>query len=92
MPELHLRQSGFLLTVIMNRLLNIVKVFKNKKTGDLNYIYKNELDKACFARHATYSDSKNLAKRTISDTIMKDKSYEIAINAKSEGHQRGLVK
>ena len=32
------------------------------------------------------ADSKNLAKRTISDTIMKDKSYEIAINAKSEGH------
>ena len=41
------------------------------KTGDLNYIYKNELDKACFAHDATDADSQYLAKRTVSDKISK---------------------
>ena len=35
--------------------------------GDLKYIYKNELDKACFAHDAAYSNSKDLAERTVSD-------------------------
>ena len=33
------------------------------------YIYKNELDKACFVHDAAYSDSKDLTKRTIADKI-----------------------
>ena len=34
--------------------------------------------KACFAYDAAYSDSKDLAKRAISDKILKDRAYEIA--------------
>ena len=34
---------------------------------DFNYIYKGRLDKACFAYDAAYSDSKDLAKGTVSD-------------------------
>ena len=41
------------------------KIQKFKETSDSNYIYKNELDKACFAHATAYSDSKNLAKRTV---------------------------
>ena len=37
-------------------------------------------DKACFAHDAAYSDSKDLAKRTISDKILKDRACEIARN------------
>ena len=33
---------------------------------------KIELDKSCFAHDAAYSDSKDLAKRTISDKILND--------------------
>ena len=51
-----------------------------QKFKDLNYIYKNELDKVCFAHDAAYSSSKGLAKRTISNNILKDRAYEIAIN------------
>ena len=67
----------------MDRLLSIVIGFeKFKETGDLNYIYKNELDKAYFVHDAAYSDSKDLAKRTVLDKILKDRAYEIAINPK----------
>ena len=59
------------------------KKIKIKKTGDLNYVYKNKLDKACFAHGTEYADSNDLAKRTISDKIFKDGSYKIAINPKS---------
>ena len=31
----------------------------------------------CFAHDAAYSDSKDLAKRTISDKILKGRAYEI---------------
>ena len=48
----------------------------------MNYIYKNQLDKAWFAHNAVYADSKDLAKKTISDKILKDRAYEIAINPK----------
>ena len=61
----------------------------------MNYIYKNELDKGCFAHDAAYSDSKNLAKRTILDTILKNKikiiTYKIAVNVKYDGYQRWLA-
>ena len=42
------------------------------QTGDTNYIYRNELDKACFQHDAAYSNGKDLAKRTQSDKVLKD--------------------
>ena len=38
-----------------------------------------------------YSDSKDLAKRTISYKNLKERSYEIAISHKYDGYQRGLT-
>ena len=67
------------------------RIQKFKETGDLNHIDKNELDKACFAHDTAHSDSKDLAKRTISEKILKNKAYEIAINPKYDGHQRRLA-
>ena len=49
------------------------------------------MDKVCFAHDAVYSDSKDLAKRTQSDRVLKDKAYEIANNPKYDGYQRGLA-
>ena len=56
------------------------------QTGDTNYIYKNELDKACFVHDAAY-----LAKRTQSDKVLKDKAFAVANNPKYDGYQRGLT-
>ena len=58
---------------------------------NLKHIYKDELDKACFAPDAGYSDSKGLVKRTISDKILKNRSYEIAKNPKCIEYQRVLA-
>ena len=52
---------------------------------------KIELDKSCFAHDAAYSDSKDLAKRTISDKTLKDGAYEININPKYHGYQRRVA-
>ena len=44
--KLYSKGNKYLFIVLVDRLLNIVKRLKNlKKTSDLNYIYKNELDK-----------------------------------------------
>ena len=40
---------------------------------------------------AAYSDSKDLAKITISDKILKDILYEIARNRNYDGYQRALA-
>ena len=62
-----------------------------RETGNLKHLYRNELDKACFADDATYSDSRDIAKRTISDKILKHRSYEIARNRKYDRYQRVLA-
>ena len=52
----------------MDILLNIVKGLKKiRETGDLKQLCRKELDKVCFAHSVGCSDSKDLAKRTISD-------------------------
>ena len=45
----------------------------------LKYLHRNELDKACFIHDAVYSDCKDLAKRTVSDKILKDFIFVIWI-------------
>ena len=67
MPELHLRQPGFTYSTCEPFTKNRESIQKFKETANLNYIYNYELDKAYFAYDAAYSDSKDLAKITISD-------------------------
>ena len=38
-----------------------------------------------------YGDFKDLAKRTASDKILRDKAFDIAKNTKYDGYQRGLA-
>ena len=61
------------------------------QTGKTNFIYKNELDKACFQHDMAYGKSKDLVKRTESDKALKDKAFKIAINPKYDGYQRALA-
>ena len=69
MPELHLRQPQFTYSACGPFTKHEQRIQKFKKTGHANYIYKNELDKACFTHDASYSDSKDLIKRTAADKI-----------------------
>ena len=59
--------------------------------GNTDFIYKNELDKACFQHDMAYSKPKDLAKRTQSDKGLRDKAFKIASHSKYDGYQRGLA-
>ena len=91
MPEMHLRQPEFTYSVCGPFTKHKQRIQKFKETGDTNYIYKNELDKACFAHDAAYSDSKDLTKRTVADKILKNRAFNIAKDPKYDGYQRGLA-
>ena len=91
MPEIHLRQPQFTYSACGPFTKNEQRIQKFKKIGDTNYIYMNELDKACFTHDAAYSDSKNLTKRAIADKILKNKAFDIAKDPKYDGYQRGLA-
>ena len=70
---------------------NKEKIQKFKKTGDADFIYKNELDKACFQHYMAYGDFKDLTKRTAADKVLRDKAFNIAKNPEYDGYQRGLA-
>ena len=70
---------------------NKERIKKFKETGDTSYIYKDELDKACFQHDMAYGDFKDLRKRTYSDKILRDKVFNIANNSKYDGYQRRLA-
>ena len=67
MPEIHLRQPQFTYSACGPFTKHEQRIQKFKVTGDTNYVFKNELDKACFIHDAAYYDSKDLTKRTIAD-------------------------
>ena len=91
MPEIHLRQPQFTYSACGPFTRHEERVQKFKKTGDTNYVFKNELDKACFVHDAAYSDSKDLTKRTIADKNLKNRAFDIAKDPKYNGYQRGLA-
>ena len=91
MPKMHLRQHQFVYSACgpFNRHKERIK--KLKQTSDTRYIYRNELDKACFQHDSAYADHKDLINRTKSDKFLRDKAYNIASNPEYDGYQRGLV-
>ena len=91
LPEMHLKQPGFTYSACGPFTKNKERIQKLKKTVDTKYIYKNELDKASFQHDMAYRDFKNLAKRTASDKVLRDKAFNIAKNPKYDGYQRGLA-
>ena len=91
MPEMHLRQPQFTYRACGPFTKHEQRIQKFKETGDAKYIYKNELDKACFAHDAAYSDSKDLTKRTVADKILKKEAFDIAKDPKYDEYQRGLA-
>ena len=91
MPEMHLKQPGLTYSACGPFIRNKERIEKFIQSGNVDFIYKNELDKACFQHDMAYGKSKNLAKRTQSDKVLRDKAFEIASNPKYDGYQRGLA-
>ena len=91
MPELLLKQSEFTCSACGPFTKHHERIQKYRETGNLKHLYGNELDKTYFAHDAAYPESKDLAKKTISDKILKDKGYEIARSCGYNGYQRALA-
>ena len=91
MPEMHFKQPGFTYSACGPFPKNKERIQKFKEAGDTNYIYKNELDKACFQHDRAYGDFKDLKRRTFSDKVLRDKAFNIAKNPKYDRYQRGLA-
>ena len=91
MPEMHLKQPGFTYSACEQFTKNKEKIQKFKETGDISYVYKNELDKTCFQHYMAYGDFKDIERRTTSDKVLRDKAFNIAENLKYDGYQNGLA-
>ena len=91
MPEMHLRQPRFVYSACRPFTRHKERIKEFKRTGDTRYIYRNELDKACFQHDSAYADQKDLINRTEADKVLRDKAYDIASNLKYDGYQRGLA-
>ena len=88
MPEMHLKQPGFTYSPCGPFTKNKERIQKFKEAGDTSYIYQNELDKACFQHDMAYGDFKDLKRRTASDKVLRDKTFNIAKNSIYDGYQR----
>ena len=75
MPELHLKQPGFTYSACGTFTKYCERVQKFRETGNLKHLYRNELEKACFAHDAAYFD----------------RAHEIARNCQYGGYQRALA-
>ena len=90
-PEMHLRQPQFVYSACGPFTRHRERIKKFKQTGDTRYIYRNDLEKACFQHDSAYADNKDLINRTKADKVLKDKAYNIASNPEYDGYQRGLA-
>ena len=90
-PEMRLTQLQFVYSACGPFTIHKERIKEFKRTGDARYIYRNELDKACFQHDSAYADHKNLIHGTEADKVLRDKAYDIASNRKCDGYQRGLA-
>ena len=91
MPEMHLKQPQFVYSACGPFTRHKERIKEFKRTGDTRYIYRNELDKACFQHDSAHANHKDLINRTEADRVLKDKAYNIASNPEYDGYQRGLA-
>ena len=70
---------------------NKERIQKIEETEHTKYIYKNELGKACFRHDMAYGNFKDLPRRTASDKVLRDKTFNIAKNQKYHEYQRSFA-
>ena len=85
MAEMHFKQQGYTYSACGPFTKNKERTQKFKETRETSYIYKNELDKACFQHDMAYGDFTDIARRTVSHKILRDKAFNIAKNPKYDG-------
>ena len=86
MPQMHLRQLGFIYSACGPFIKNKDRIEKFIQTGNKNFVYKNDLDKACFQHDIAYGKYKDLTERIQSDKFLRDEAFEIANNSKHNAY------
>ena len=89
MPEMQLKQPSFTYSACGPSTKSKERIQKFMLIGNTDYIYRNDLDKACFQHDMAYSKYKN--KRPQPDKVVRNKAFESASNPKYDGYQRGLA-
>ena len=90
MPEIHLKKASFTYSACGPFTRNKERIEKFMQTGNTDFIYKIELDKACFQHDMAYHKTKDLVKRTQSDNVLTEKTFKITVDPKYDGYQRGF--
>ena len=80
MPEMHLKQPDFIYSACGPFTKNKERLEKFMQIANTDFIYKNELDKACFQHDMAYGKSKDLIKIIQSGNVLKDQAFKIANN------------
>ena len=91
LPEMHLKQPGFIYSAYCPFTKNKDRIEKVMQTENTNFIYKNQLDKACFQHDMAYGKQKDLVKRIQSDKVLRNKAFKIENYPKYDGYQRRLA-
>ena len=78
MSKILLRQPGCRYSASEPFTRNKERIQKIEETGYSRYIYQNKLDKACFQNDMAYDDIKYLPRRTASDEVLRDKTFNVA--------------
>ena len=63
MPKIYLKQPGFTYSACGPFRKNKERIEKFMQTGNIDFIFKNELDKDCFQHDMAYGKSEDLAKK-----------------------------
>ena len=86
MPQMHLRQLGFTYSACGPFIKNKDRIEKFIQTGNKDFVYKNDFDKACFQHDVAYGKYKDLTERIQSDKFLRDEAFEIANNSKHNAY------
>ena len=70
MPEMHLRQRGLTYSACGPFTKNKERIEKFMRTGNTDFICKNELDKACSQHDMAYGKPKELVKLQVIQNMM----------------------
>ena len=91
MLEMQLKQPDFTYSACGWFTKNKERIVTFMQTRNTDFIYRNNLDKACFQHGMVFGKSNDLTKRTQSEKILRDKAFQIASDPKHDGYQRGLT-
>ena len=82
MQEMHLNCLVLLTVLVVHSQKAKKRIEKLMQTGNTDFIYRNELDKACFQHDMAYGKTKDLAKRAKSEKGLRDEAFKIASDPK----------